>query len=603
MSLRRRPGQILLRAGICTKDDLLDSTVECNLGRIVIIMGKRSFITCLCIGGIILFSLVIACFTKFEYSGSLYNDKQEAMTGWYYLDEKGNLTDKEADLGLLEYDDSRHARVGRVLTSDGLKGGDLCFISTNVSFEAYLNDEKLYDFNPEIRFYTGRSYGNVIHEITAPFFEGTAFMRLEVDELADGMWAGFQRAYFQGTADYLKEMLSENLYKLILSIICFIIGLMLVIFSLIFEFRSKNRLESVAVGVVAMILAFWTNSGTFMLEMLIPDKGIIRMLNYFALIFLPVPGLLIVCCVTKSLGSRLMRVTELLAAINCVVTIIAVWFLSYDYHDVLLFTHFNFLLAVLFAVHLIGYAYVHHAVKEKSQSVVLFTFMFLVMTGVLDLILYYTSNSTDMARFSRVGLLIFIVVLSTYELGQLIELGQKVYESDLMKKLAHEDGLTKLENRLAFTEYERELTMRNEGFCVIVQFDINFLKKVNDNYGHSEGDRIIMGGAEVIRNSFAEYGRVFRTGGDEFISVIVGKSSEQVVKVYNNCEKRLKKCIEEFNEREKLPVPLVLAYGMAEYDCSSGNPEEQERLADERMYAHKKALKAETALAQLNLTI
>ena len=554
-------------------------------------MEKRQFITSLFIGAFLIAALVLACFSKFEFKGSIYNDSQDAMAGWYYLDENGELTDREADLSELEFDEVSRTSVGRLLTSDSLMGGDLCLISTNAVFDVYLNDEQLYDFHPVIKFYTGTSYSNAVHEITSPYFVGEAFMRMDVERMGKGMWGGFSRARFQGTSDYLKDLLAENLYKLVLAIICFIIGIMLVIFALIFEFRSKNRLESVAVGVVSMILAFWTNSGTFMLELLIPDKGIIRMLNYLALIFLPLPGLLIVACVTRSENSIFMRITEILVALNFVVTIALVWSGFCDYHDVLYFTHFNFVLAVVFAICLIGRAYMRHAVKEKSQTFVLFTYMFLVMTGIVDLILYYTTWSTDMARFSRIGLLIFIVVLSTYEVGQLIEIGQKVYESDLMKKLAHEDGLTKLENRLAFTEYERELTMRNEGSCIFVQFDINYLKKVNDNYGHSEGDRIIIGGASVIKESFGDYGRVFRTGGDEFIVVLEGRSAEQVMKTYKSCEEHLKTCIEEFNGREKLPVPLSLAYGMAEYDCAKGNPEEQEKLADERMYIHKKAIK------------
>ena len=554
-------------------------------------MEKRHFITSLFIAGFIVIALILACFTTFDFKGSSYSDRTDAMGGWYYLDANGNLTDREVGLENLEYDENGRAHIGRMITSEGLQGGDLCCISTNAAFDVYLDGEKLYDFHPVMRFYMGTSYGNAVHEITAPYFVGDAFMRIDVEKMGVGMWAGFSRAFFQGTSDYLKDMLAENLYKLVLAIICFIIGVMLVIFALIFEFRSKNRLESVVVGVVSMILAFWTNSGTFMLELLIPDKGIIRMLDYFALIFLPVPGLLIVGCVTKSEGSVLIRIIEILAALNFAVTIALVWSGFCDYHDVLYFTHFNFILAVIFAIVLIGRAYMRHAVREKSQTVVLFTYMFLVMTGIFDLVLYYVAQSTDMARFSRIGLLIFIAVLANYEVGQLIEMGQKVYESDMMKKLAHEDGLTKLENRLAFNEYEGELTGKKDGFCVFVQFDINYLKKVNDNYGHLEGDRIIIGGATVIRDSFGEVGRVFRTGGDEFMVVIEGRSRDQVVKTYASCEEHLKKCIANLNDREKLPVPLSLAYGMAEYDCSAGDPEEQERLADERMYRHKKEVK------------
>ena len=85
------------------------------------------------------------------------------------------------------------------------------------------------------------------------------------------------------------------------------------------------------------------------------------------------------------------------------------------------------------------------------------------------------------------GLLFFIVFLSIHEIEQLIEISRKSSEAEIMNRLAHEDGLTGLENRLAFTEYERELAMRSDGLALIIQLDINFLKKVNDSYGHAEG--------------------------------------------------------------------------------------------------------------------
>ena len=161
----------------------------------------------------------------------------------------------------------------------------------------------------------------------------------------------------------------------------------------------------------------------------------------------------------------------------------------------------------------------------------------------------------------------------------------------IMNRLAHEHGLTGLENRLAFTEYERELAMRSDGLALIIQLDINFLKKVNDNYGHAEGDRMIKGAAGVIRDSFGTRGRVFRTGGDEFIAVMEGNDRDELQSLYEKEEKHLQEEIESFNGKENPIVPLSIAYGMAEYECGSGNPEQKERIADERMYEHKKMIK------------
>ncbi len=52
--------------------------------------------------------------------------------------------------------------------------------------------------------------------------------------------------------------------------------------------------------------------------------------------------------------------------------------------------------------------------------------------------------------------------------------------------------------------------------------------------------------------------------------------------------------IREHNSKDLSPVPLQIAYGMSVYHCSKGNLEEQEQLADSRMYEHKKQLKQGT---------
>ena len=48
-------------------------------------------------------------------------------------------------------------------------------------------------------------------------------------------------------------------------------------------------------------------------------------------------------------------------------------------------------------------------------------------------------------------------------------------------------------------------------------FDLNGLKEVNDDLGHSAGDQLICRAAEYLRQTFSD--RVYRTGGDEFVVV------------------------------------------------------------------------------------
>jgi diguanylate cyclase (GGDEF)-like protein len=50
--------------------------------------------------------------------------------------------------------------------------------------------------------------------------------------------------------------------------------------------------------------------------------------------------------------------------------------------------------------------------------------------------------------------------------------------------------------------------------------DINELKSVNDNIGHDAGDELIVGASKCMKKVLAKYGKVYRTGGDEFCAIM-----------------------------------------------------------------------------------
>ena len=547
----------------------------------------------LIIGALVLILSVLAIFLPFRYKGSTYKETLDARKGWFYADSDGKTTDREADISALEFGENGKVTVTYPMQAGGLAGGDLCFISTNVRFWIYMNDELVYSFDPDIPKYAGTSSASTVHEVNMPYFDGDSELRMDVEIMAEGMKANFDRAYFQNSAQFMKNLLGEHFYKLVISFIIFATGFILVVLALAFEFRTYQQIEAISIGVIAMVLAVWSNSGTYMLESFMSDLGMVRLLNYGTLMVLPLPGFTLTLSAVHRLKSKTVWVVAGLVTLNVLIHTVVLAFGLGDYHNTLILTHGVFLVTVVLSIYEIIRAFVKRQMKERSQYVVLITFGIVVCTGIFDLLNFYFGDRSDVARFTRVGLLFFILFLSVYEIGKLIEISRKSSEAELMHRLAHEDGLTGLENRLAFTEYEQELSEKKSGHCLFVQLDINFLKRVNDGYGHVEGDRIIKGAAAVIRDSFGEEGRVFRTGGDEFIAVIEGGAQMELIRRYEKIVADLDQRVVDFNIKEDPPVNLSIAYGMAEYECGSGNPEQKEKLADARMYEHKKWLKSQ----------
>ncbi|MBR6391203.1 MAG: GGDEF domain-containing protein [Lachnospiraceae bacterium] len=133
-------------------------------------------------------------------------------------------------------------------------------------------------------------------------------------------------------------------------------------------------------------------------------------------------------------------------------------------------------------------------------------------------------------------------------------------------ELTETDVLTGVKNRAAYTTREAELNSRirsgtRMAFGIGI-FDINNLKKVNDNYGHELGDAYIVNCCSVLCNVFS-HSPVFRIGGDEFVVLLMDED-------YNNREElmqKLTKRMEEIAAKDPAPEDRVsIAGGIGIYE-------------------------------------
>ena len=155
----------------------------------------------------------------------------------------------------------------------------------------------------------------------------------------------------------------------------------------------------------------------------------------------------------------------------------------------------------------------------------------------------------------------------------------------------YRDKLTGLRNAAAYISKAAELDSQNKlvndlNYGVII-FDANFLKKVNDNYGHEAGNELLRHAAKVICKVFAN-SPVYRIGGDEFAAVLEGPD-------YDNRENLLalfdEKLSEEHFNAAGDTLNLSVARGLGIYERGM-NFEDVAKKADVAMYNHKSALKA-----------
>ena len=164
-----------------------------------------------------------------------------------------------------------------------------------------------------------------------------------------------------------------------------------------------------------------------------------------------------------------------------------------------------------------------------------------------------------------------------------------------IKVLAYRDALTGAKSKLAYQEYilnaEHIMEERTKPFSIIV-FDINNLKKINDVYGHTYGDRYIINCSYCFRKNFI-HSPFFRIGGDEFVVFLYDNSDyTERYKILSSIEKEM---FEKNDPENPVESRISVAFGIADFDPETA-PENMTfsqlfDIADERMYEKKKKMK------------
>jgi len=133
--------------------------------------------------------------------------------------------------------------------------------------------------------------------------------------------------------------------------------------------------------------------------------------------------------------------------------------------------------------------------------------------------------NTAQNTLAMTGAFIFMFSVVAY-----ISLG-KVTEP-FYKKIAYTDILTGFENRMAFEqgllECEAMIARAACGDISLITFDINNLKYVNDTFGHKQGDIYLKNTANVLAQKLYGLGKLYRIGGDEFASILIGRKQEEI---------------------------------------------------------------------------
>lgn len=165
------------------------------------------------------------------------------------------------------------------------------------------------------------------------------------------------------------------------------------------------------------------------------------------------------------------------------------------------------------------------------------------------------------------------------------------YLVDETVNMSRYDKLTGALNRNYFEKIlskQSELSLENMESYALVLCDINYLKIINDTFGHSAGDAILKEFSELVHKSIRDTDSLSRIGGDEFVillrNISYEKAEEKMALIFN----RINTSVFIHNRQE---LPISFSYGIASSPDDSMIYDVLLKIADIKMYKFKESYK------------
>lgn len=160
---------------------------------------------------------------------------------------------------------------------------------------------------------------------------------------------------------------------------------------------------------------------------------------------------------------------------------------------------------------------------------------------------------------------------------------------EIEQALYNRDALTGAENRLSMLttlREQRELVKRHVYECALAMMDLDHFKAINDNFGHSVGDQVLVALVQKVKLHLRTYDRVYRYGGEEFLISLPNTDLQTAQEVIERMRTEIAALA--FDAAAPKPISVTVSFGISQLDPDV-SVEESINRADTAMYAAKRS--------------
>ena len=536
--------------------------------------------------------------------------------GWY--DDEGNVFNIEK-LVFTKNDVLKEKIIHyRIPEECKLKGGEaICFFSRGIDFTVWANapednpystskelgSRTIYEYKQNAAYLSGKDIGLTVQVV--PINTMDKYNEISIAITPTEYSAFILEMRIEKASDYIFSTIRSRMPRFLLSIFIIFFGLAIVFYT---KFAIDRKREEKTVfyswGFHSLILGTLLTIESQVIQILTGRPEFINSLKYALALLICFPMAVKVDAITKYPHKRFSHIIGAVVAALFVIESAGSYFFNVSFYRLFLLS-----LILLIATGLITIYFVYKEIKNRKKlehpGISIFINIMSIVNGLvwgIDIAIYVKAarHMTDWGRIMRVFYISYLFVILIYLFRLSIIRNHQAALADKYKIASRTDALTGLLNKGAYMEKESELSVKlmagqenneKEFTFALMTLDLNYLKKVNDNLGHDEGDKFIQAAANILKTAVGENGECYRTGGDEFFAILYGQNPEDI---YQSVVKDLNKRIDEYNAKENKPIKLSFAYGHS--ICTSSQNysiHDSERIADKEMYECKHAMKAE----------
>lgn len=467
---------------------------------------------------------------------------------------------------------------------EGVQGdrNSIVFYTSHQNVKVFLSGKCIYQAEAVPGVLLPRSPGRLYNLIELEETDNGKELQIELEPVYPGA-AVYPDVLFGSRYSVVSYLIHIGFLTVLLSIVAVVVGLALLIFAIIG--KTANRRSLLYLGAFSILIGIWKIFDCNIIGLFCARVPYISVIPFFSLMLLPCMAVGYIRSLVSEKKSVVWDIPDVVTLCSNFVIILLQVFGVADYWESLWIIQAGLVLTSLCM--LIGLVQVIRKYGwNKNVKTGFGAAVSCAVWMLIDMSAYYGSRGLETFPVSTLIFLVFLLYMALDRLRlskARMEVGMQARQ---YKKLAYHDALTGFFNRAAYTDYiaSREFAPDKS---VMVAFDLNNLKKCNDELGHDKGDIYIKESAKIIMDCFGEKGRCYRLGGDEFGAILSGASIAECAK----CAERMKAKVDRFNKASN-DIFMGIACGYAVFDA--GEDEDiyaTIRRADKMMYEEKFRMK------------